>query len=182
MALSPITLLLLQDKSLSSSIPFEFMCVRGVCFFKLFFMEKFKFIQELHSEFSYTPNPVVAHWAVLSLPLRGSVAGSLRPPLTPAPGGLWDLSCPEIEPRTLGGKVWSPNHWTTREFPLRSVNSRRMGFPSRVEISFSMLSSPFIRFISHVIVKQTSDITSFYLYFHTFVFLKGKSKWTREIV
>ena len=88
----------------------------------------------------------------------------------------------EVEPRTSVGKVWSPNHWTTREFLLCSVNSRRMGFPSRVEISFSMLSSPFVRFISHVIVKQTSDITSFYLYFNTFVFLKGKSKWTREIV
>ena len=93
MALSPMTLLVLQEKSLSSSIPFEFMCVREMVFFKLCFMENFKFIQTLYNESSYTPHPALT--VVLSpVPLSGSAASSVCSFFLAAPGSLWDLSSP----------------------------------------------------------------------------------------
>ena len=43
--------------------------------------------------------------------------------------GLWDLvSQPGIEPGPLAVEVESPNHWTTREFPLDFNNDKNIYF------------------------------------------------------
>ena len=47
--------------------------------------------------------------------------------------GLWDLvSKPGIEPRPLAVEVESPNHWTTREFPLDFNNDKNIYFTGAV--------------------------------------------------
>ena len=94
MALSPITLL--RDKSLSSSIPFEFVCVRGgflvFFFFNSSLWKNLNLLKDCTVNF-HMPLTHLLH-TLLSVPLPGSVAGSVCPPLPPALGGLWDLRCP----------------------------------------------------------------------------------------